>query len=191
MGCTARLKVLDHVKSYGIELHHSLYKMLLKIDLKPLTSGKFNYIMNSPHREIEQGLLDWANKHENIRIFRGSSVEHLIYDDHENANGVLMKSGNNRTECRAKTVVAANGGLSSIRKELDIDAERMVHIHELIVLHLPRPPWFIGDLRTQVHLHRDGAVVLLLLSGQQMRVTIVVPSGRSAEWRKLTDAELF
>lgn len=190
-GVLQDLHKLDHIKSYGIELHHSLFKMLMKIDLKPLTSSKFNYIMNIPHREIEQGLLDWANKHENIRIIRGSSMEHLTYDDHGNVNGVLMKSGDNRIECRSKVVVAADGGLSSIRKELSINAERMVYNHELIVLHMPRPTWFTGDLRTQVHLHRDGAVVLIPLPDQQMRITIVVPSGKSAEWRKLTDDQLL
>ncbi|MCR8657749.1 FAD-dependent oxidoreductase [Paenibacillus endoradicis] len=182
---------LPHVKSYGIELHHSFFRTLMKIDLKPLTSSKFNYIMNIPHREIEQGLLDWANKHDHIKIMRGTSVEHLTYNEHCNVNGIVMKSGNEHITCRAKIVIAADGGLSSIRKELNIPAERIVYNHELIVLHMPRPEWFKGDLRTQVHLHRDGAVVLIPLPDQQMRITVVVPLGKSAEWRKFTDEELL
>lgn len=182
---------LPHVKSYGIELHHGLFKQLMKIDLKPLTNSKFNYIMNIPHREIEQGLLDWANQYENVQIMRGSSIEQLMYNEQGDACGAVIKSGKELSSCYANIVVAADGGQSSIRKALNIDADRIVYNHELVVLHMPRPAFFQEDVRTQVHLHRDGAVVLIPLPDQQMRITIVVPSGKAAEWRKFSDHELM
>jgi len=190
-GVLQSFQQLPHIKSYGIELHHGLFKQLMKIDLKPLTSTKFNYIMNIPHREIEQGLLDWANNHEHIQILRGSVVEQMIYNDQGHVSGVVIKTGKELTTCHAKIVVAADGGQSSIRKELGIQADRMTYNHELVVLHMPRPASIQGDLRTQVHLHRDGAVVLIPLPDQQMRITVVVPSGKAAEWRKFTNTELL
>jgi len=190
-GVLEHLQQLPHVKSYGIELHHALFKQLMCIDLKPLTTSKFNYIMNIPHRDIEQGLLHWAQKHENIQIMRGSSVEQLIYDEQGDISAVTIKSGNTLTTCYAKIVVAADGGQSSIRKQLNISTDRIVYNHELVVLHMPRPASFQGDLRTQVHLHRDGAVVFIPLPDQQMRITVVAPSGKAAQWRKFSDIELI
>lgn len=190
-GVLQEFQKLPHVKSYGIELRHGLFNKLMKIDLKPLTMSKFNYIMNIPHREIEQGLLDWASQHEHIQIMRGSSVERLLYNEQGNARGVVIKTGKELSTCHAKVVVAADGGQSSIRKGLGINAERIVYNHELVVLHMPRPASFQGDLRTQVHLHRDGAIVLIPLPEQQMRITVVVPAGKASEWRKFSNHELL
>jgi len=190
-GVLQHFQTLPHVKSYGIELHHALFKQLMCIDLKPLTTSKFNYIMNIPHRDIEQGLLDWANSHDNVQIIRGSSVEQLVYNEQGNITAVTIKSGKELLTCHAKVVVAADGGQSSIRKQLDINIDRIVYNHELIVLHMPRLASFQDSLRTQVHLHRDGAVVLIPLPDQKMRITIVVPSGKGSLWRKFSDTELM
>jgi len=190
-GVLQHLQRIPHIKSYGIELHHSLFKKLMNIDLQPLKSSKFNYIMNIPHRDIEQGLLDWIDHHDHIQMVRGSSMEYLTYDEQGFVNGAVAKTNNKQVHYRSKIVVAADGGMSSIRKQLNIATERIIYNHELVVLHMPRPSWFEDKLRTQVHLHRDGAVVLIPLPHKQMRITIVVPSGQSAIWRKYNDKELM
>jgi 2-polyprenyl-6-methoxyphenol hydroxylase-like FAD-dependent oxidoreductase len=190
-GVLQHFQQLPHIKSYGIELRHGLFKQLLNIDLKPLTGSKFNYIMNIPHREIEQGLLDWADQFDNIQLMRGSSVEQVVYNEQGNVSGVVIKSAKERLICHAKIVIAADGGQSPIRKQLQINAERMTYNHELVVLHMPRPATFQNELKTRVHLHRDGAVVFIPLPNEQMRITVVVPARKAAQWLKFSDSELM
>lgn len=189
-GALPDLVKYPNLKSYGIELHHPVLKQLMKIDLKPISGSKYNYILNIPHRYIEQGLLDYAAKHEQVVIQRGVLVDRVIFDDQQQACGVVVRQGGNETVYQAPVIIAADGGLSTIRGQLGIRADRQVYNHELVVLHMVRPDWYAGDLRTQVHLHRDGAVVLIPLPDQQMRITIVVSSGEASKWRKMTDEQL-
>lgn len=190
-GALPELLKYPHVKSSGIELRHPVLKTLMNIDLQPLTSSKYNYILNIPHRDIEQGLLDFADKHEMINIRRGIIVEELLWNEKNQVYGVRVKQRNETFQYTAPIVIAADGGLSGIRQQLQINAKRELYHHELVVLHLPRPAWFTNELRTLVNLHRDGAVVFIPLPNQQMRVTVVVPSGYAAQWRKLSDEQLF
>jgi 2-polyprenyl-6-methoxyphenol hydroxylase-like FAD-dependent oxidoreductase len=117
-------------------------------------------------------------------------MQALRYDSTGNVIGAVIRGTNDTIEYDAKLLVGADGGQSPIRQELRIPAQQTIYNHELIVVHMLRPRWFRGDLRTRVYLHKSGAVILLPLPNDRMRVAVVVSPKQATEWKRLNDAEL-
>ncbi|GAA4725714.1 FAD-dependent oxidoreductase [Brevibacillus fulvus] len=189
--------VLEHfhqypfVKSYGLDIRRTNGTRVLLIDMKQLKDLKYNYIFSMPHRYIEEHFLEWADQHNHIHMWRGYTAKELVYGQSGKVEGAILQDrSGDQVEIRAKVVVGADGGQSFVRKSLNIPTTQEVYDHQLIVAHLPLPSWY-GELRNHVYLHKDGAIVLLPLPDQKMRMAVVLEPGQISTWTKYTDEELM
>jgi 2-polyprenyl-6-methoxyphenol hydroxylase-like FAD-dependent oxidoreductase len=189
--------VLDHfhkypfVKSYGLDIKRTNGSRVLMIDMKKVKDLKYNYIFSMPHRYIEECFLEWADQHNNVHIWRGYAAKELLYDANRKVEGAILQDrAGHQITVKAKIVVGADGGHSFVRKSLNISAVQEVYDHQLIVAHLPLPSWY-GELRNHVYLHKDGAIVLLPLPDQKMRITVVLEPDEVNTWTKYSDGELM
>lgn len=190
-GILDRFHKYPFVKSYGLDIKRTNGSRILRIDMKKVKGLKYNYIFNMPHRYIEECFLECANQHNHFHMWRGYTAKEILYDTNGKVEGaILQDSSGHQIEVKAKIVIGADGGQSFVRKSLDISATQEVYDHRLIVVHLPLPSWY-GELRNHVYLHKDGAVVLLPLPNQKMRVAVVVNPDQVGTWIKYSDEELM
>jgi len=179
------------VKSYGLDIMRSNGSRILMMDMKKLTDLKYNYIFNMPHRYIEECFLEWADQHNHVHMWRGYAAKELMYDTNGKVTGAIIQDrSGHQVAVKAKIVVGADGGQSFVRKSLNITAEQQVYDHQIIIVHMPLPSWY-GELRNHVYLHKDGAIVLLPLPDQKMRVAVVIEPEQVSTWTKYSDEELM
>jgi 2-polyprenyl-6-methoxyphenol hydroxylase-like FAD-dependent oxidoreductase len=176
------------LKSYGIEVHHPLMGKLLEIDLG-VVNTHYPYMLNLPHQEIEKLLLDYAAKSGYCRILYGSVKEAVFVE--ERAVGVCAILNGEEVQVNGTVIVGADGAQSLLRKSAAIEANMHNYDHDLLIMHAQRPAWFSERLRTRVFMHRKGAVVLLPLPHNQMRIAVLIKSGSARQWKNFTQLELL
>lgn len=173
--------------TYGSEVHHPRLGQLVEIDLS-VVETKHQYLLNLPHPQIEAMLLAYAQKSGHCQVLRGAVTEVLFETDR--AVGVKAKVEGEEVEIRATVVAGADGNQSLVRKSLGIDVVSKAYDHDMLVLHAKKPAWFTGRLRTRAYMHRKGAVVLLPLPNDKVRIAMLIKAGSGAQYKSMSEAQL-
>jgi 2-polyprenyl-6-methoxyphenol hydroxylase-like FAD-dependent oxidoreductase len=173
--------------TYGSEVHHPALGQLVEIDLS-VVKTKHPYLLNLPHPQIEALLLEHAQASGYCKVIRGAVTEVLYADGR--ATGVKAKTDDGELTVMARLVAGADGSQSMIRKSAGIDAPAQPYAHDMLVLHAKRPKWFTGRLRTRAYMNRKGAVVLLPLPNDNVRIAMLVEAGSGAKFRNLSTEAL-
>lgn len=174
--------------TYGSEVHHPILGQLVEIDLA-VVQTKHPYLLNLPHPQIEALLLEHAQASGYCKVIRGTVTE-VLYANGK-AAGVKVKTDEGELTVQARMVAGADGAQSIVRKSAGIEASSQPYAHDMLVLHASRPQWFTGRLRTRAYMNRKGAVVLLPLPGDKVRIAMLVEAGSAAKFRSLSNEALL
>lgn len=175
------------LETYGSEVIHPLLGKLVEIDLS-VVETRHPYLLNLPHPQIETLLLEHARQSGFCRVIRGTVTE-VLYENGR-ARGVKARLETDEVLIQAEVVVGADGAQSMVRKSAGIEASARPYAHDMVVLHARRPSWFTGRLRTRAYTHREGAVVLMPLPNELVRIAMLVPAGSGGKLKSLSTDDL-
>src|SRR5262245_31797786 len=185
--------VLDALCDDGaLQIHHLAVShrtlgRLATYEVHAQGEGEAGRTIAVPHDRIEAVMKGCAERWPSVSMLHGT-VTGLLRDDGR-VVGVRARVGDEEREVRGCLVVGCDGGMSVVRRELGIEADRHLYDHYFVYLQANGET----DPPAAIHFCLDEIGVIMVASrpSQRMRIAINCERGTQNELLKMTDAALY